>query len=290
MMPRNRLTAGVWLAVTFLLLSSQASAVAVRVSGDRVFVPLVINGVAVEALLDSGAEMTLVDVKLADRLGLTLEGSEMAKGTGGQELVRFASEVDLTSARVRLEDRTVVVLDLGDVSRRVVGEPISAVLGRELFDAGRFLLDIEGGCLERVESDGEPVGEVVKLTDHKGIKQMPISIEGVAVGADFDLGNGSEMLIGRGLAEAHGWLSAERLAGAREGGGLGGAVERDLIRLETVSVNDVVFRDVIAAVDATGNASDANVGVSLLRRFLLTIDFPSNRLWLEPRGRGRDGC
>lgn len=87
------------------------------------------------------------------------------------------------------------MLDLGDVSRRLVGEPVTVVLGRELFDSGRFLLDLEAGRFERLTDPHDPTGLALPLRDHRGIKQLPIQIEGVETWADFDLGNGFEMVI-----------------------------------------------------------------------------------------------
>ncbi|HEX7035917.1 MAG TPA: retropepsin-like aspartic protease [Pseudomonadales bacterium] len=268
-----------------LLLAVPAAGLAedLRVSGQRLFLAVQVGGVDVEALLDSGAEMTLIDTALAERLGLELTGHETARGTGGEQPARFATGVDFAVAGVELQDRTVAVLDLSDVSRRLIGEPLAMVLGRELFDAGRFRLDVEGGRIERVRDDDPPAGSVLPLREHAGIRQIPVIIEGIGTWADFDLGNGSEMMLGRGFTERHGWLTPERHAGRAPGGGLGGEVLRDLVRLTSVRIAGIEVGPVIAAVDATGHASDANVGVAHLRRFVMTIDFPGERIWLTPR-------
>lgn len=279
-----RVTFSVSMPVLCLLLSLGVSPVladGLRLAGDRLFVPVVVNGTATEALLDSGAEMTLVDAGFARRLDLALQGSETARGTGGEQEVRFASGVDIESTGTRLDDLTVAVLDLSDISERLVGEPVRLVLGRDLFDAGRFLLDIRNGRFRRVDDSHRPQGVRLSLTDHAGIKQIPVEIEGVPALADFDLGNGSEMLIGRKFAAANGWLTPGRLLGTREGGGLGGAVERDLLRLDALSLAGKRFTDITAAVDDTANAAQANVGVDVLEHFLMTIDFPRNAVWLE---------
>ncbi len=277
-MQRLRLAACLALA----LAAAAAPAEPLRLSGHRIFVPVVVNGVATEALLDSGAEMTLVDAAFAHRVGLNPEGSEMAKGTGGEQPVRFAHGVNLESVGTRLEDRSVAVMDLSDIARRLVGEPLTVVLGRELFDSGRFLLDLHSGEITAVDAASEPSGVRLPLRDHAGIKQMPVRIEAVEVHADFDLGNGSELLIGRDFATAQGLLAPDRLVGSKSGGGVGGAVNQDLVRIQSLSVAGVEFADVTAAVDATGHAADANVGVPLLRNFVITVDFPGNALWLAP--------
>ncbi len=261
-----------------------------RVTGDRLFVPATINGVSTEALLDSGAEMTLVDTAFAAQLGLGASGSETARGTGGEQEVNFAEGVDISAAAVLLGDRRVAILDLTGISQRLVGEPVHVILGRELFDAGRFYLDIEGGVFRRAD-DAAPAGTRLPLAEHRGIMQLPVDIGGAgAAMADFDLGNGSEVLIGREFAAKHGLLAPERIVGTKPGGGIGGALTRELIRLDSLGVAGVSFPDVIAAIDSTDTASDANLGVAILRSFRMTIDFPEKSVWLampDPRDQVR---
>lgn len=257
----------------------------IRVSGNRVFLPVSVNGDPVEALLDSGAELTLVDAAYADRIGLTASGSEQAKGTGAASVaVQFAEGVRLEAAGIDLDAQTVAVLDLGDIATRVVGEPVTVVIGREIFDAGRFFLDIENGRFHPLP-DGEGAdGVLVELTDANGIKQMPVSFNGGApVQADFDLGNGNEILLSEEFAQRMGLLTKEHILGTKTGGGLGGALERTLVRIDTLSMAGVELHDLVAAVSPSADGADANIGVSVLREFVMVIDFPENKLWLRAR-------
>lgn len=254
-----------------------------RVAGDRLFVPVAINGVGAEALLDSGAELTLIDAAFAGRLGVVAATTETARGTGGSEQVGLAQGVDIRALGIPLSDLTVAILDLSDISERLIGEHVDVVLGRELFDAGRFLLNIENRQFERIDSAASPAGVRIDLIDHKGIKQLPITIEGrLEAYADFDLGNGGRMLVGKDYASAHGLLGPDRNIGVEDGGGIGGVLSRNIVRLASVTVAGRLFESVDAAVDATEDAPAANVGVPILRNFVMTIDFPENAVWLEP--------
>jgi len=269
-----------------------AAAEELRVTGNRLFIPVRINGHAMEALLDSGAEMTLIDAAAAARLGLTASGTAEARGTGkGTQKVQFAQNLEIAAAGVVMKGRTAAVMDLSDISARIVGEPVAVVLGRDLFDAGRFYLNIEEARFEKVSAARRPKGMRLPLNDHRGIKQIPVRIEGHApVWADFDLGNGSGMLIGRKYADANGLLSENRLIGTREGGGIGGAVTRQIVRVKSIEIAGKTVRKIEAAIDPAPDASDANVGVALLRRFEMVIDFSANAVWLTAtrHKRGRD--
>ncbi|MFN7054614.1 aspartyl protease family protein [Hyphomonas sp.] len=255
-----------------------------RVDGGRLYVPLDIQGFRTEALLDSGAEMTMVDAAYAAAIGLGLEGGDVARGTGaGTEPVRFASGVTLRAPGRVLEGRTVAVMDLTDVSRRLIGRPLTVILGRDYFDAGRVRLDIGAGILEPV-SDGERArGVRLPLSEAHGIMQVPAALNGREVLADFDLGNGSDILVSEGFAEAAGLLAPEKVLGVIEGGGIGGPVQRRLVRVDSLSIAGETFHNLTAAVNPGTDGAELNVGVSVLRHFRMVIDFPGGEVWLEAK-------
>ena len=254
------------------------------VKGDRLFLTVRLNGAETQdALLDSGAELSLVDMAFAASAGLVTAGSETARGTGGEEEVSFAQGVTLEAVGLRLEDRAVAVLDLRPIAERVVGAPLSMVVGRELFDAARLAIDIPGSSIAVVSRGVDPPGVRLDMQTHKGLQTVPVSVEGNApVQADFDLGNGNEVLVGAGFAERMGLLAPERIVGQKTGGGIGGEVIRDLVVLKKLELAGVTFNDVPAAIDRTDTAADLNIGVRILRQFRMTVDFAENTVWLEP--------
>ncbi|MBA4225861.1 MAG: hypothetical protein C0456_04445 [Hyphomonas sp.] len=265
-------------------ITAQATAPAsLRVVGNRIFLPVEVQGIATDALLDSGAEMTLVDTAFATTAGLAAFGEEEARGTGaGTQSVQFAEGVTLKAAGKTLQDRMVAILDLTDISQRVVGAPLTVVLGREFFDAGIYAIDIEAAQIAEIGPDAVPASDPLPLQDAHGIKQLSASVNGVAVLADFDLGNGNEVLLSRSFAERAGLLAPENILGTKMGGGIGGDVERTLVRIETLEIGGLTLKDVTAAVSPHEKGADANIGVSVLRNFHIVVDYEGNRIWLEP--------
>jgi hypothetical protein len=69
----------------------------------------------------------------------------------------------------------------------------------------------------------------------------------------------------------------------RPGGGIGGKRDREVLRLSTLDVAGSTLTDVEAAVDSMDNAGDLNLGVKILRRFIIVTDFAQHRIWLESR-------
>jgi predicted aspartyl protease len=255
-----------------------------EIVGNRLFVPTVVNGQATSALLDSAAEMTIVDDDFARRLVLATTGSAAAHGSGAATMeATFAEDVDIGMGGVQLRGIRVAVLDLGEVSERLVGRPVEIILGREIFDAGRLLVDIEGRMVTAAPRDTSPAGVRLPVAEHRGTPTIPAEVEGEAVQAVFDLGNGSEVLVGRAFAERTGLTAPGRIVERRSGGGLGGAREREIVVLRNLRVAGREFRDVPAAIDPGETASDLNIGTSILRHFVITTDFPQRAVWLEPR-------
>lgn len=274
------------LPALLLLASSAAGAAETRIElfHNRLFIPATVNGSRVMALLDSAAEMSVVDDDLARRLRLRLGSDQAVNGSGGADKGRFAHGLRLTAAGIRVTGTTAVVLDLQDLSQRLVGRPVEFILGRDIFDAARLQIDIEGGRLAAVPRSRAPNGERLDLVTERGVETFPVSVEGGApVRAEFDLGNGSEVLVGRAYAERIGLLTGGRIVGRSDGGGIGGRVSRDIVVLKSLNIGSRRFDNVRAAIDSTGHAGDVNVGTSILRRFLITADFTQHALWLEPR-------
>lgn len=268
--------------LAFLLLAGTASAEPLEVHNNRLFLPVTVNGRRVTALVDSAAEMTIVDDDAATRLGLVPTGAATAHGSGVAAMeARFADHVAIQAAGARLETR-VGILDLGEVSARLLGRPVEMLLGRDLFDNARLRLDIAGGTIAPFE--GEPRGVRLPLSDHRGIPAIPASVEGhEPVQTVLDTGNGSEVLIGRAYAERIGLLAPGRIVERSQGGGLGGARTRDIVNLTQLDVAGRTFRNVRAAIDPGETASDLNIGTSILRHFVITTDFAGHAVWLEPK-------
>lgn len=270
------------LLAAFALLAMPAAAVAdpLTVYNGRLFIPAKVAGVQTEALLDSGAEATIVDPALAKRGGLPEGRATIMKGSGGEASARIVPDVEIEALGVTLHPEAVVVLDLGDLSSRLIKRPTQAIVGRELFDAARLRIDLAGGTIDHADRKAVPPGKQLQLTEHAGIESVPVTVNGKAAQAEFDLGNGSDVMVSQAMVERLGL----KVVGRKTGGGIGGEIDRDMVVLERLDVAGATFRDVKAAVDAQPNANELNIGTSILKNFLITADFKERAVWLEPRG------
>jgi predicted aspartyl protease len=269
------------LPLVLLLAAGTASAEPLETYDNRLFLHLTVNGRPATALLDSAAEMTILDDDFAAGLGIAGTGEATVHGSGAATMeARFADHVAIEAAGVSIEAR-VGILDLGEVSARLIGRPVDMLLGRDLFDNARLRIDIAGGTIALFQ--GAPRGVPLPLSEHRGTPAVPASVEGQApVQAVVDLGNGSEVMVGRAYARRIGLLEPNRIVARESGGGLGGARQRDIVILRELVIASRTFRDVHAAIDPGEAASDLNVGTSILRHFIIVTDFAGERIWLEP--------
>jgi|CXWL01.1.fsa_nt_gi predicted aspartyl protease len=250
--------------------------------GDRLLLATQVNGHAVEALLDSAAEASVLDREFARKIGLTGSGVATAKGSGEKTVeVPLAQGVTLGAAGLTLRDQTVAIADLSDVGQRLLGHPLDMILGRELFDAARLRIDIDRRELEVMEDRAEPGGIRLELKTVNGIEVFPVLVEGEPVLAAFDLGNGSNVFVSGDYAKRRGLLTDGRTVSQETGGGLGGETQRSVISLKSLEVAGLTLADVPASIDEGDSATDLNVGISVLRRFVITTDFSAHALWLE---------
>jgi hypothetical protein len=255
------------------------------VGGSRLMVDAKINGHDAMALLDSAAEATVLDSAFARALNLATGQKVSGQGSGKASFdAELVSGVTLEAVGMKLADQSVAVVDLTDLSKRLIGRTVQVILGREIFDAARLEIDIDAPSIAAVSRDLTPRGVPLTLVTEHGVETVEVRVDGGApVRATFDLGNGREVLISRGFATRMKLLAEGRSAHMESGGGLGGAVQREIVILRRLEVAGQTFANVRAAVDPQPSASDVNIGVSILRHFRLTTDFANHTVWLEPR-------
>lgn len=262
-----------------LVFHSSVNAEPLIVDNGRLFVPMTINGQQTEALLDSGAEMTVIDPLLARRAGIEAGPGVEAKGTGAAKVeANFAHDVRLRALGVDLGSTDVVLLDLSEVAARLIKRPTVAILGRDVFDSARLRIDIQGKDVRVLARDEVPKGVPLPLTEHKGIESFPVTVGGIAVAAELDFGNGSLPIVSRGMVDKLGL----KATGKTSAGGIGGAAQREVVVLPPLTVAGVTFRDVSATVDDKDGGLMMNIGTSILRDFIVVTDFAGRLAYFEP--------
>jgi len=261
---------------------------------NRVFIPAKVNGRATQVLLDSGAEMTVVDEAYAKELGLKTQGQVAAVGSGGQAQARFAGGVDIHIGDLRLTGLTVAVIDLADVTRQM-GHPLPVILGKEAFNQLVVDVDFPRRRIAFHESSTfkapAAAARLPLVESAGGQREVYISIEGrPAIPVLFDVGNGGALSLFPAYWEKEGLLEG-RSSSKTLSGAVGGLRERDVATLKSIQLAGVTLRDVPTVFDDAGNSistSDrllGNLGLAVLGRFRMITDYAADTLMLVPDAR-----
>jgi len=182
----GRICATVMLAALVIVSNSAAPATAIVEKsfplslerGSRLAIGARINGRPLAGLLDSAAETTIIDRGFARELKLNQGQAVSGQGSGkGSFDASLVNGVMLEALGLVLKDQTVAVADLSDVGRRLLHRHLDAILGREIFDAARLSIEIEGGHISVLARDHEPRGVRLELVTEHGVETIPVRIE-----------------------------------------------------------------------------------------------------------------
>ncbi len=257
--------------------------------GNRIIVPVKINGRETSAFLDSGASTTTLDRAYARSIGLP-EGRKIeAEGAGGIAEAELVSGVTLEIGGMRFDDMNVGVVDLAMISR-AVGRPVSVVVGREFFNSAVVSIDWARGRLHVSPHEGfkpDASAVAVPLTRRGPFNTIPVSIANAKpVEALLDLGNGGALSVPRTY-----WGGRSDLSGLRfaqwQAGGVGGLHAARSTLVPEVTLAGRTFAQVPAVLSDFGNDHDptqmTNVGIDLLKQFHVDLDLGRDRIYLTPR-------
>jgi hypothetical protein len=261
-----------------LFWASTAVAEPLIIDNGRLFIQARVNGVQTEALLDSGAESSLFDSTLAAEAHFGPGEKVRLKGSGGEQDVEVVSNVKIEALGRTIPAAEVVVMDMTDLSTRLIRRPTRAIVGREVFDAGPIRIDLAHSDVQALPQGQAPGGVKLPLTEHGGIETVPVTVGKTKAQAVVDFGNGTGVMIGKELAET----MKLKVVGKMKGGGIGGEVERDVLILPDLTLAGHKFRRLRASIDATSSRAEINVGTPILKHFIVTADFKGRTAWFEP--------
>lgn len=256
---------------------------------QRIFFTGKVNGSATEMMLDSGASITVIDRKFADSLGIKADEQVSVQGVSAEAQGGIARGVDLDVGGLGIRDATVLILDM-DAIARGVGRAVPVVLGHEAMDAGVVTIDFPARTIRFASREGfaPPPGARKVAMGHDGpLRTVKLSIAGLPeVDAVFDIGNGGSLHLARNY-----WSDKPQFAtlpwAEVQFGGVGGL---KLARKATVPYVDFAgerLPAVPAVLNTDGESlprDGANIGIELLKPFVVTTDYAADSIYLQRAG------
>jgi predicted aspartyl protease len=253
-----------------------------------------IAGRTYEFLLDTGAQSVLLDSSVAKEAGLTELGALEVRGasrSGGLHVLNLP-RIDIGVAH--LDDLVATSIDLrgamGGVSR------IDGILGFPFFASSLVEIDFAHRTM-RFGPPGsfEPRGERVPLDIDRGLVEATFELDHrIAAPFIIDTGNSGELLLYRPFIAAHPGIVPFSSA-VVSNYGIGGAAPTYRSSLDELLLGDVPLYHRIADVvmaekGAFADRVDAgNVGLGILRNFVVTFDLSNSALYLEKGDAFDDG-
>jgi hypothetical protein len=260
--------------------------------GKRIFIPVKINGHETEALLATGLPVSDIDKTFAASIGLERKEGSDAQATKSDDTTGLIHGVQIQIGNLTFEDTSASPVDFAPLAKHI-GHSLPLLLGDDAFN--ELSVDIDFAhhriAFSTPASQTKPDGATeIPLTRFEDIPLVPVSIEDAAP-AQFELGlgNSSDVLVYQSYYDAHHLLDGRR-ASKRLAAGTGGVLVEPVATLSRAEFAGLTFRSVPAAfipASQTGTKSDViagDLGLPILSRFRLIIDYSHNRLYAVPYG------
>jgi hypothetical protein len=272
--------------VTRTLVADGVQTVPLVSFGSHIGCTVTIEGRAYAFLIDSGAQNVLLDSHLAQQLHLDELGALEVRGavrTGGMHVARLPH---LAIGAASLDDLVVSTIDL----QPAIGGPIvDGILGYPFFASALVQLDFADGVM-RFGPPGSfnPPGERIDLDVDREIPEATARLND-RIDAPFivDTGNSGNVLLYRPFVDAHpGIVPATGSQTINYGVGGTDASYRthlDSLRIGSAPLLRPAVDVVLASSGAFADRIDAgNLGLDVLRKFVVTFDLANDALYLAP--------
>lgn len=247
-------------------------------------------------IVDTGAEVTVVNMSRVAQLGLVTVGAGSIGGGGGEVGFAYVQDVGLTMPGVALQHQTIAAVPL-DAMEPLFGHPIDGILGYDFLS--RFVVELDYANKKLVLHDpatyrAPNAGVPITLEDSTPHADATITAGALApLHGHFtvDTGYAGEVSLNSPFVAAHELLKAVGKALEPPAGsamGVGGETRSLVGRLASVQIGGLTVPRPITDFGQDQVGADADVesqgllGSSLLRRFVVTFDYRHEKMYLVP--------
>ncbi len=261
-----------------------------------VWLEVSVNGSApLPFLLDTGFDYSVIDAGVAVDLRLTVSDPDTVPQPGGAVEIGLTEGVTLGIPGGELSDWTLRAIPIA-AAAQIVGREFAGILGHDVLAERVWRIDYEAETLTVYEASSvlpaegaEIAVEVVAAEPFiQAVIEQPHAAE---IPGRFKLDTGSTDVAGlnRNFLEGAGVLAPDQPTIPVPGVAVGGETTGILFRIGSFRIGPYSIPSPVigATLESAGfeNRADAGtVGGAVLRQFALTIDYPRDRILLEPNG------
>jgi predicted aspartyl protease len=267
-----------------------------------VLIDVRVNGRAVRALVDSGAQTSVVDRTLAEAMDLPVSplAPVVAFGVSGAPQIGRSARLDLQLGELAFHDLRAAVLELAPIAA-ASGRRFALVLGQDILSQVVADIDFPNNriAFEDPAAHVTPA-DALAIPARRLRRELlaDVEIEGRPLEVVVDTGASGALALSPDSAEAVGLLDGRPVRSAPSI--TFGGVSRDrAVRARSLRFAGVVFEDVLVHVYTPPTGATRTpaglLGVGVLGGFRVILDLPGGRLHLIPglpprRGRRRRGA
>ncbi len=269
---------------------ADSSVIPMQFSENRLSIKVAINGFGSYLfILDSGAGTTLISSKLAADLGIKTIGDVPVRGVGGYGNVEFGRIDSIIIGDVSWKLTRVNIFDFGALQGGGLGQ-INGILGYDFFVRFPMKVDFSNGTLV-LYNPNKPVsydiGNPLPIDIYYQLPLIICRLDGRPIRVAFDLGAEMGLFLRRnsrwyksvGKEKTHDWSPHQIM-------GLGGMQTVVSGRADSLQIGSITI-DKPTVMVSTGDSDvpfpdyiEGFVGVDILKRFVLLIDYPKNRIYI----------
>jgi hypothetical protein len=263
-----------------------------KLLNNHIYLPVKLDGGAPKLFIFDTGSFNVLSKEEAQAQGLSSEGTFPAGGIG-QNTVEFgyAKINSLDVGGLVLKNQLFATFDLSD-GIRFEDLPTLGLVGYELAKQSVVVLDYDKNEITfiRPAAFRPPKGaESLPLKFRGHIPLVEAVLDGVTGEFQLDTGARPSLTLTRSFADAHGLV--EKYHARREavgGPGLGGQSRGLLARPEELDLGRLAVHGPVALISSSWRRNTAmsriagNIGGGLLKRFLVTLDYPQGTLYLQP--------
>ncbi|HJQ39177.1 MAG TPA: aspartyl protease family protein [Thermoanaerobaculia bacterium] len=262
-----------------------------RLVDNRIFIPVRINGHGPFPMLFDTGGRNLVHTHYAQRLQLDVADAGTSSGTGGGVVKRGRTMLrEVQVGPIVMKDQPAVVMEAHDAAHVFGTFEFAGLVGRELMEAYVIRIDYQRRELTFFDKSYEyrGSGEIVVTDEAFDIPVIRGRIDGAEARLGLDTGARTSIVLYAGFLAEH--RIRERYQpkfSGITGWGIGGPIRTDLARIDSVTLGTAQVRRPVARFTlmttglTTSNAISALIGPDLLKRFILIVDAPRNRVIFE---------
>ncbi|MGO4772937.1 PDZ domain-containing protein [Flavobacterium sp. W22_SRS_FK3] len=277
-----------------------------KLINNLVFIPIKVNGIELNFLLDSGVDETIL-FSMEDKKEVSFNNIEKIKlrGLGSEEEIeglKSTNNVLETHGLKSINHLVYIILDQGFNLSSHIGIPVNGIIGYKFFKNNIVEINYQKRRVFVYQNN-----ENVRRNLDKKFKRMPITVEKskpyIVAGAMIDSENiPAKLLVDIGNSDAFWIFENEKIKLPKKnfpdflGKGFSGDIEGHRAKISKFSIADFGFKNPIVSFPDSSSIKNVkmvtnrigSVGGEILKRFTVVMDYADKKMYLKKNGKFND--